>query len=101
MAIERKYNSLIENSTWKLVSPPNRANVIIGKWCFRLKKDWFRYILKYKAWWVAHGYKQEEEIDYIESFAAVIKPMSNKCLFAIGVKYDYWIQHMIIITAFL
>ncbi len=49
MAMKREYNLLIENGTWELVSPPNRANVINGKWCFKLKKDRFGHILKYKA----------------------------------------------------
>ncbi len=47
MAMQREYNLLIENSTWELVSSPNGANVIIRKWCFKLKKDWFGHILKY------------------------------------------------------
>ena len=70
MAMEREYNSLIKNGTWKLVSYPNEANIITGKLCFKLKKDWFRHILKYKAQWVVHGYKQEEELDYIKTFGS-------------------------------
>ncbi len=49
MAMEKEYNSLMENGTWELVSPPNGANVITGKWYFKLKKDRFGHILKYKA----------------------------------------------------
>lgn len=48
IAIKRKYNFLIENDTWKLVSPSNGANIITKKWYFILKKDWFGHILKYK-----------------------------------------------------
>ena len=101
MAMEREYNSLMENGTWELVSPPNGANVITGKWCFKLKKDWFRHILKYKAKWVAHGYKQGERLDYVETYAVVVKPMNYKCLFAVGVKRGYRIQYMDVVTAFL
>lgn len=49
MAMKKDYNLLIENGTCKLVDPPSRANVIIGKWCFKLKKDRFVNILKDKA----------------------------------------------------
>ncbi len=80
MAIERKYDSLIENGTWELVSLPNGANVITGKWCFKLKKYRFGHIVKYKARWLAHGYKQKEGLNYVETFTAVVKPMSYKCL---------------------
>lgn len=34
-------------------------------------------------------------------FATVVKPMSYKCLFALGVKRGYWIRHMDVVTAFL
>ena len=101
IAMEREYNLRIENGTWELVSLPNGANVITGKWCFKLKKDRFGHILKYKARWVAHGYKKEKGLDYIETFAAVVKRMSYKCLFAVGVKRSHRICHMDVVTAFL
>lgn len=47
--MEREYNLLIEKNIWKLKSPINRTNVITKKWYVELEKDWFGYILKYKA----------------------------------------------------
>ena len=101
MAMEREYNLLIENGIWELAKLPSGANVITEKWCFKLKKDRFGHILKYKAQCVAHGYKQEKGLDYVKTFAAVVKPMSYKCLFAVGVKRGYRIRHMDVVTAFL
>ncbi len=46
-------------------------------------------------------YKQKEGLNYLETFAAVVKPMSYKCLFAVGVKRKYWICHIDVVTAFL
>lgn len=63
MAMEKEYNLLIENSIRELVNLLNGANIITGKECFKLKKYWFRHILKYKVRWIAHGYKQEVELD--------------------------------------
>ncbi len=37
----------------------------------------------------------------METFAAVVKPMSYKCLFAVRVKPRYWIRHMNLVTVFL
>ncbi len=37
----------------------------------------------------------------METFAAVVKPMSHKCLFTVRVKRGYWIRHMDVVTAFL
>lgn len=46
MAIERESKSLIEDGTWEVISPPEGANFITGKWCFKLKKG---HILEYKV----------------------------------------------------
>ena len=51
-AMESKYNLLIENSTWEVVSPPTEANFITGRWVFKLKEDSFGNVLKYKSRWV-------------------------------------------------
>lgn len=101
MAMNQKYNSLIENGTWELISHLNRAKIIIEKQYFKLKKDWFRHIFKYKTRWVAHSYKQEEKLDYIEIFAAVVNPMIYKCLFILEIKRGYWIRHIDIVIVFL
>ena len=84
-----------------MVNPQKRANIIIWKWYFQLKKDQFGHILKYKTCWVSHGYKQEESFDYVETFAVVVKLISYKCLFAVGVKYGYQIRYMDMVTTFL
>lgn len=55
-AMQAKYNSLIKNETWELISLPENQQVITGRWCFKLKKDCNSQILKYKARWVAHGF---------------------------------------------
>lgn len=72
----------------------------MGRSCFKLKKNWFEHMLKYKAIWVAHSYKQEKKLDFVEIFTTVVEPMSYKCFFAVGVKRGYWICHIDIVTAF-
>ncbi|GKA37724.1 retrovirus-related pol polyprotein from transposon TNT 1-94 [Tanacetum coccineum] len=47
--------------------------VITLKWIYKVKLDEFKGILKNKARLVAHGYRQEEEIDFEESFAPVAR----------------------------
>ena len=101
IAIEREYNFLMENGTWEFVSCSNGANIITRKWYFKLKKGWFGYILKYKARWVAHRYKQEEGFDYVKTFTAVVQPISYKCFFAVEIKRDYRIRYIDVVTAFL
>lgn len=40
---------------------------------------------------LAHGFKQVEDINFVETFAAVVKPMPYKCLFGVSVKCGYQI----------
>lgn len=87
--MENKYNSLIENSTWEVVNLLNAANVIIDQWVFKLKKDRFDNILKYKTCWIAYGYKQKNSFDYINTFTAIVKSMSYKCLMVVEVKRKF------------
>lgn len=68
---------------------PENRQVITGQWCFKLKKDCHDQILKYNARWVTHSFKQEESINFVETFAAVVKPMSYKYLFGVSVKRKY------------
>ena len=100
-AMLREMESLKKNKTWVLERAPNGRRVITGRWVFRLKKDRFGNIQKYKARWVVHGFKQQEGLDYVDTFAAVVKPMSYKCLMAMSVKRGYKIHHMDVVTAFL
>ena len=45
-------------------------------------------------------FQQKEEIDYHETFASVVKPMSYKAIFAIAAAWDWDIHQMDIKTAF-
>ena len=68
---------------------------------FKIKKDRDRKVLKYKARRVVHGYKQKEGLDYLDTFATVIKLDSYKTLMGISVKKGLSIYHMDVVTAFL
>lgn len=57
--------------------------------------------MKYKARWVAYGFKQEKSINFVKKFAVVIKSMLYKCLFRVSVKRRYKNWQMDIMTAFL
>nr|GEV89575.1 retrovirus-related Pol polyprotein from transposon TNT 1-94 [Tanacetum cinerariifolium] len=53
---------------WELVPRPDQVMVIISKWIYKVKLDELGGILKNKARLVARGYRQEEGIDFEESF---------------------------------
>lgn len=58
-------------------------------------------IARFKARWVVKGYLQQFGVDFDQTFAAVVKPMAFRVLFAIAAFYDLDIDQMDVKTAFL
>ncbi|GKC68200.1 retrovirus-related pol polyprotein from transposon TNT 1-94 [Tanacetum coccineum] len=56
---------------WELVPQPDCVMIIALKWIYKVKLDEYGDVLKNKAWLVAKGYRQEEGIDFEESFVPV------------------------------
>ncbi|GKE94275.1 retrovirus-related pol polyprotein from transposon TNT 1-94, partial [Tanacetum coccineum] len=61
------------NSEHELVPHPDKGMVITFKWIYKVKLDELGGILKNKARLVARGYRQEEGIDFEESFAPLAR----------------------------
>ena len=94
-------NSHKQNKTWTLVDPPKDRRILSGKWVFKLKRGPHGEVIRYKCRWVVRGFTQEEGVDYDETFASVVKPMSYKALFAIAAALDLEVEQMDVKTAFL
>jgi hypothetical protein len=97
--------SLHLNKTWRLkrrVSITRGGkHVLRGKSVFKIKRGPDGRIQKYKGRWVVRGLEQQEGSDYHETFAAAVKPMSYKALFAIAAALGPEIEQMDFKTAFL
>ncbi|EDN03770.1 hypothetical protein HCAG_01635 [Histoplasma mississippiense (nom. inval.)] len=100
-AMLEEVNSLKQNKTWELVDPPKDRRTLSGKWVFKLKRGPHGEVIRHKARWVVRGFTQKEGVDYDETFASVVKPMSYKTLFAIGAALGLEIEQMDVKTAFL
>jgi hypothetical protein len=100
-AIKEEYNSLVENMTWTMSDVPANRSSLTGKWVFKVKRGAEGQILRYKARWVVRGFEQKEGVDFHETFASVVKPMSYKAIFAMAAAYDWEIEQMDVKTAFL
>nr|GEY36842.1 retrovirus-related Pol polyprotein from transposon TNT 1-94 [Tanacetum cinerariifolium] len=61
------------NSEHELISHPDKVMVITLKWIYKVKLDELGGILKNKARLLAHGDREEEGINYEESFALVAR----------------------------
>ncbi|GKA46388.1 retrovirus-related pol polyprotein from transposon TNT 1-94 [Tanacetum coccineum] len=58
---------------WELVLPPDCVMIIALKCIYKVKLDEYGDVLKNKARLVAKGYRQEEGLDFEESFASVAR----------------------------
>ncbi|GKB36849.1 retrovirus-related pol polyprotein from transposon TNT 1-94, partial [Tanacetum coccineum] len=61
------------HEVWELVPRPIYVMVIALKWIYKVKLDEYGDVLKNKARLVTKGYRQEEGIDFEESFAPVAR----------------------------
>lgn len=100
-AMQEEINFLNENETWIITNLPVGSVPLDGKWVYKIKRGPNGEINRYKARWVVRGFQQREEIDYHETFASVVKPMSYKAIFAIAAAHDWEVHQMDVKTAFL
>nr|GEW13140.1 hypothetical protein [Tanacetum cinerariifolium] len=71
--MQEELNEVERLEVRKLVPRPDKVMVITLKWIYKVKLDELGGILKNKARLVARGYRQEEGIDFEESFALVAR----------------------------
>nr|GEU99703.1 zinc finger MYM-type protein 1 [Tanacetum cinerariifolium] len=71
------------------------------KWIYKVKLDEYDNVLKNKAWLVAKGYRQEEGIDFEESFAPVARIEAIRIFIANVASKNMTIYQMDVKTAFL
>ncbi|KAJ9556599.1 hypothetical protein OSB04_011213 [Centaurea solstitialis] len=72
-AMQEELAEFIRNNVWLLIPRPRKRTIIGSKWIFRNKLDEIGTIIRNKARLVAQGYRQEEGIDYDETFAPVAR----------------------------
>ena len=86
---------------WELVPAPDCAMIIALKWIFKVKLDEHGDVLKNKARLVAKGYRQEEGIDFEESFAPVAQIEAIRIFLANAASKNMVVYQMDVKTAFL
>ncbi|GJT94328.1 putative ribonuclease H-like domain-containing protein, partial [Tanacetum coccineum] len=86
---------------WELVPRPVYVMVIALKWIYKVKLDEYGDVLKNKARLVAKGYRQEEGIDFEESFAPVARIEAIRIFIANAATKNMIIYQMDVKTAFL
>lgn len=100
-AMDKEFDSLIDNKTWILVDLPSGRKPINCKWVFKTKCDANGDINQHKARLVVKGCAQRKGIDYEETFSPVVRYASIRYLVAMAAKFNLTIDQMDAVTAFL
>ncbi|GKB96833.1 retrovirus-related pol polyprotein from transposon TNT 1-94 [Tanacetum coccineum] len=72
-AMQEEIHEFERLQVWELVPCLDKVMLIKLKWIYKVKTDEFGGVLKNKARLVAQGFRQEEGIDFEESFAPVAR----------------------------
>nr|GEY78479.1 uncharacterized mitochondrial protein AtMg00810-like isoform X2 [Tanacetum cinerariifolium] len=84
-AMKEEYDALMKNKMWSLVPLASNTNVVDSKWVYRLKRDKTGAITRYKARFVAKGFRQQPVIDFYETFSLVVKSTSIRAVLSLAV----------------
>ncbi|GKD26657.1 retrovirus-related pol polyprotein from transposon TNT 1-94, partial [Tanacetum coccineum] len=109
-AMQEDLNKFERLEVWELVPRPDKVMVITLKWIYKvkldelggiLKIDELGGILKNKARLVAHGYRQEEGIDFEESFVPVARLEAIRIFLAFSAHMNMVVYQMNVKTVFM
>ncbi|KAI3669359.1 hypothetical protein L6452_40592 [Arctium lappa] len=100
-AMQEEINQFEALKVWRLVPKPEGKTVIGTKWVFKNKKDEDGIVIRNKARLVAKGYRQEEGIDYDETYAPVARIEAIRIYLAYAAHKNFTVFQMDVKTAFL
>ncbi|GJT45535.1 putative ribonuclease H-like domain-containing protein [Tanacetum coccineum] len=100
-SMQDELNQFKRLQVWELVPRPEGKNIIALKWLWKNKCDAENIVVRNKTRLVAKGYKQEEGIDFEESFAPVARLEAVRMFIAYAAHKNITIFQMDVKTAFL
>jgi hypothetical protein len=99
--MQREYDALIKNGTWRLVDHPFIIKPIGCKWVYKNKYKFDGSLDKHKERLVEKGYAQKDGVDYTQKFAPTAKWGTIRTLFSLAAQKGWKIHHMDVKIAFL
>ncbi|GJX31257.1 retrovirus-related pol polyprotein from transposon TNT 1-94 [Tanacetum coccineum] len=100
-SMQDELNQFKRLDVWELVECPIGRNIIAVKWIWKNKTDAENMVIRNKSRLVAKGYRQEEGIDFEESFAPVARLEAVRIFVAYAAHKNFPIYQMDVKTAFL
>ncbi|GKC52770.1 copia protein [Tanacetum coccineum] len=92
--MQEELNEFERLEVWELIPRPDKVMVITLKWIYKVKLDKLGVILKNKARLVVRGYRQEEGIDFEESFAPVARLDAIRTFLALAAHINMVVYQM-------
>ena len=89
------------NQVWRLLPRPSNKTVIGTKWVFRNKLGEHGTVTRNKTRLVPQGYRQEEGIDYDETFALAARLEAIRLFLAYAANKNFKVVQMVVKNAFL
>ncbi|GJY12318.1 retrovirus-related pol polyprotein from transposon TNT 1-94 [Tanacetum coccineum] len=99
--MQEELNEFERLEVWELVPRQDKVMVITLKWIYKVKLDELGGILKNKARLVAHGNRQEEGIDFEESFAPIARLEAIRIFLVFAAHMNMVVYQMDVKTVFL
>ncbi|GJV69527.1 retrovirus-related pol polyprotein from transposon TNT 1-94 [Tanacetum coccineum] len=100
-AMQEEIHEFEQLQVWELVPKPDCVMIIALKWIYKVKLDKYGDVLNNKARLVAKGYRQEEGINFEESFAPVARIEAIRIFIVNAARKNMIIYQMEVKTAFL
>nr|GEU75246.1 retrovirus-related Pol polyprotein from transposon TNT 1-94 [Tanacetum cinerariifolium] len=100
-SMQEELHQFIRLDVWELVSSPDGIKPLTLKWLFINKHDEENMAIRNKTRLVVRGYRQEEGIDFEESFAPVARMEAIRIFLAYTAHKGFTVYQMDVKTAFL
>ncbi|GJT27019.1 integrase, catalytic region, zinc finger, CCHC-type containing protein [Tanacetum coccineum] len=100
-AMQEEIHEFDRLQVWELVPKLDCAMIIALKWIYKVKLNEYGDVLKNKAWLIAKGYRQEECINFEESFTPIALIEAIRIFIANAASKNMIIYQMDIKTALL
>ncbi|GJS68592.1 retrovirus-related pol polyprotein from transposon TNT 1-94 [Tanacetum coccineum] len=98
---QERASSVKRLDVWVLVPLPDNIKPLTLKWLFKNKHDEENTVIRNKSRLVVRGYRQEEGIDFEESFAPVARMEAIRIFLAYAAHKSFIVFQMDVKTAFL
>nr|GFA76552.1 retrovirus-related Pol polyprotein from transposon TNT 1-94 [Tanacetum cinerariifolium] len=100
-SMQEELHQFIRLDVWEIISSPDGIKPLTLKWLFKNKHDEENTVIRNKTRLVVRGYRQEEGIDFEESFVPVAQMEAIRIFLAYAAHKGFTMYQMDLKTAFL